>query len=157
MSEKTISRYSPFKWGAEFETEVRRRGGRGWVNRSDELRMRKQVRSSERRRILQDCDTKIRSNDAIFIFSVPDLVRRFRKLFLRTRIRILPTISKNMKKNLDFYCFATFYLFYFWRIMQMCLQKGISLKNKTLYEIILQTFSWKYRNISSYRYHIFLR
>ncbi len=33
-------------------------------------------------------------------------------VFLFVRIRVLPSISKKMKKNLDFYCFVTFYDFF---------------------------------------------
>ncbi len=32
---------------------------------------------------------------------------RIRNLFVRIRIRILPSTSKKMKQNLDFYCFVT--------------------------------------------------
>ncbi len=43
--------------------------------------------------------------------------------FRFSEVRILPSSSKNIKKNLDFYYFATFYL---WGVVQICLQKVVS-------------------------------
>ncbi len=54
---------------------------------------------------------------------------RIRNLFVQ--IWILPSKSKKLKKNLDFYCFWLLYdLFYRWRMMQMYLQKGVSINKK---------------------------
>ncbi len=48
----------------------------------------------------------------------------FFQLRIRSRIRILPSTSKTKKKNLEFYCFVTFLLFFF------SLKNDVNVRNK---------------------------
>ncbi len=59
---------------------------------------------------------------------------RICNLIVRSRIRILPSTSKKIKKSLDFYCFVTsFWLFILEEWWKMNLRKGISTKNYFLF------------------------